>query len=108
MKTVKYIYIVLASMLMLGCASPQPMVAYKVKVVQAEISPALFESVEEPTDGMDIIMFNTLTLSQRFVYFGEKIINLQKALDNANAQILKIKEVYLDNKKIVDKTEAYQ
>jgi uncharacterized protein YcfL len=103
----KIFSIVFLLVLMTGCASnPKPITYHTVDIVQAEIDSSLFETVKEKEDTVTKEQFEKMTLSQRFIYFGEKIINLQTALDNANDQILKIKEVYLQNKKSISGSEV--
>lgn len=103
----KLICVISLALLITGCASNQkPITYHTVDIVQAEIDSSLFEQVKEKEDTVTKEQFEKMTLSQRFTYFGEKIINLQNALENANAQITKIKDAYLDNKKSIGGSEV--
>lgn len=87
----------LASMVLMGCASSKPIET--VRYIQPNIDMSLFEPVKPKEDTVTQEQFKSMDLSKRFMYFGEKIIDLQSALSIANKQLSKIKELYQENDK---------
>lgn len=87
-----------------GCSTTRPTIEtyHTVSYVQPEVDETLFEPVVVEKDGVSLEQFKQLPLKDRFVYFGEKIINLQKALDVANQKLDKLKELYIKNKATVE------
>lgn len=83
-----------------GCATQKPTEVYKsIEYVQPAIDPALFETVKIEQDNMTQESFDKLTLTERFKYLGQRVVNLQSALSIANEQLSKIKKLYEDNEK---------
>ncbi len=108
MKKYCFALVIILFGLLSGCATQKPVETYhSVQYVQPNIDPSLFEPSKVSDDSMTQEKFDGLTLSQRFTYLGQRIVNLQYALSIVNEQLGKIKNLYNENEKTL-KGQAVQ
>lgn len=91
-----------------GCSllPSKPQLVYEVQIQQPKIDSQLLEPSIEAIDTMTAEEFQKLSLSDRFIYFGNKIISLKSALNSANEKIKQIKNIYETQQDIIDKNDV--